>query len=308
MAIYFRSTIWRNYEDQILKAAITKYGLNQWDRISSLLINKTPKQCKNRWFFWLNPRIKKIQWTYEEDERLIYLAYIFISQWNTIGKFLGRTAESCAIRFEKLLNVKINDIDKSLYLQDIKNPCTMMVDHDHQPAKMGNLSNDHDMQNILVEARARLSNIKGKKAKRKNKTNSIYYENFLQKEIFQKNIGSTYNYEEKYLKKLDSKTFRQKNTMLLFNEALEYKVFKRKINVFKKSTSFLLSKQLYKKLYVLKKKKEKKNTVKYLYNNKYFKILYKKIGKLTNKVSYQQKIIIKGEKKNKISYFNKNNV
>lgn len=90
-------------KDQILKAAITKYGLNQWDRISSLLINKTPKQCKNRWFFWLNPRIKKDRWTYEEDERLIYLSYIFVSQWSTIGKFLGRTAESCAIRFEKLL-------------------------------------------------------------------------------------------------------------------------------------------------------------------------------------------------------------
>lgn len=58
-------------------------------------------------------------------------------------------------------NIKINDIDKSDYLRDTKNSSIMLLDHDHQPAKMGNLSNDHDMQNILVEARARLSNIKG---------------------------------------------------------------------------------------------------------------------------------------------------
>merc|ERR1712146_800816 len=114
MTIYFRSTIWKNTEDQILKAAIMKYGLNQWDRISSLLINKTPKQCKNRWFFWLSPKIKKTHWTYEEDERLIYLSYIFISQWATIGRFLGRTAESCALRFEKLLfNKFLSEIRKS---------------------------------------------------------------------------------------------------------------------------------------------------------------------------------------------------
>ena len=26
-----------------------KYGKNQWARISSLLVRKTPKQCKARW-------------------------------------------------------------------------------------------------------------------------------------------------------------------------------------------------------------------------------------------------------------------
>ncbi len=64
----------------MLKAAIAKYGKNQWSvlnvtfenrrslcvdmaRISSLLVRKTPKQCKARWYEWLDPSIKKTEWS-----------------------------------------------------------------------------------------------------------------------------------------------------------------------------------------------------------------------------------------------------
>jgi hypothetical protein len=50
-------------EDEILKAAISKYGKNQWARISSLLVRKSPKQCKARWYEWLDPSIKKVEWS-----------------------------------------------------------------------------------------------------------------------------------------------------------------------------------------------------------------------------------------------------
>lgn len=49
--------------DEVLKAAIAKYGKNQWARISSLLVRKTPKQCKARWYEWLDPSIKKTEWS-----------------------------------------------------------------------------------------------------------------------------------------------------------------------------------------------------------------------------------------------------
>ena len=31
-----------------------KYGKNQWARISSLLVRKTPKQCKARWCVFMS--------------------------------------------------------------------------------------------------------------------------------------------------------------------------------------------------------------------------------------------------------------
>lgn len=38
------------FQDEILKAAVMKYGKNQWARIASLLHRKSAKQCKARWY------------------------------------------------------------------------------------------------------------------------------------------------------------------------------------------------------------------------------------------------------------------
>ena len=43
----------RATQDEILKVAVMKYGKNQWARISSLLVRKSPKQCKARWYVML---------------------------------------------------------------------------------------------------------------------------------------------------------------------------------------------------------------------------------------------------------------
>jgi pre-mRNA-splicing factor CDC5/CEF1 len=72
-----KGTIWKNTEDEILKAAVMKYGLNQWSRISSLLVRKSAKECKSRWYEWLDPSIRKTEWTREEEEKLLHLVKIF---------------------------------------------------------------------------------------------------------------------------------------------------------------------------------------------------------------------------------------
>ena len=90
-------------QDEILKAAVMKYGLNQWARISSLLVRKSAKQCKARWYEWLDPSIKKTEWTRVEDEKLLHLAKLLPTQWRTIAPVVGRTAAQCLERYEKLL-------------------------------------------------------------------------------------------------------------------------------------------------------------------------------------------------------------
>ncbi|XP_076655170.1 cell division cycle 5-related protein-like [Halictus rubicundus] len=96
--------VWRNTEDEILKAAVVKYGKNQWSRIASLLHRKSAKQCKARWFEWLDPSIKKTEWSREEDEKLLHLAKLMPTQWRTIAPFIGRTAAQCLERYEYLLD------------------------------------------------------------------------------------------------------------------------------------------------------------------------------------------------------------
>lgn len=85
-------------------AAVMKYGINQWARVSSLLVRKTGKQCKARWFEWLDPSVKKTEWSQEEDEKLLHLAKIMPTQWNTIAPIVGRTAHQCLERYERLLD------------------------------------------------------------------------------------------------------------------------------------------------------------------------------------------------------------
>ena len=52
MRFFMKGGVWKNTEDEILKAAVMKYGKNQWARIASLMPRKSAKQCKvtrNKW-------------------------------------------------------------------------------------------------------------------------------------------------------------------------------------------------------------------------------------------------------------------
>lgn len=89
---------------KLTRSQVSKYGLNQWARVSSLLARKTPKQCKARWIEWLDPGIRKVEWSREEDEKLLHLAKLMPTQWRTIAPIVGRTATQCLERYQKLLD------------------------------------------------------------------------------------------------------------------------------------------------------------------------------------------------------------
>ena len=119
-----------------------KYGKNQWARIASLLHKKSAKQCKARWYEWLDPSIKKVhdvykgggargqaythtlslslsplssslsrlflllsqtEWSREEEEKLLHLAKLMPCQWRTIAPIVGRTPAQCLEHYEYLL-------------------------------------------------------------------------------------------------------------------------------------------------------------------------------------------------------------
>lgn len=62
--INLKGGAWKNSEDEILKVGVMKYGKHNWSRVASLLNRKTPKQCKARWYEWLDPNIKKVSYIY----------------------------------------------------------------------------------------------------------------------------------------------------------------------------------------------------------------------------------------------------
>ncbi|KAK3721280.1 Pre-mRNA-splicing factor cef1 [Vermiconidia calcicola] len=174
--------VWTNIEDEILKAAVSKYGLNQWARVSSLLARKTPKQCKARWAEWLDPGIRKIEWSREEDEKLLHLAKLMPTQWRTIAPIVGRTATQCLERYQRLLDEAEARESGELGLggpeggeasapsaDDVRKlrPGELDPDPESKPARPDTIDLDEDEKEMLSEARARLANTQGKKAKRK---------------------------------------------------------------------------------------------------------------------------------------------
>ena len=144
-----------------------KYGLNQWPRISSLLVRKSSKQCKERWYNWLDPKLKKTEWTKEEDEQLITLVKMFPCQWKTIAPFLGRSAHMCIEHFQELLDKAENrQVDPNNDPRKLR-PGEIDPNPETKPARPDPIDLDEDMKETLNEARARVANTRGKKAKRK---------------------------------------------------------------------------------------------------------------------------------------------
>nr|CAD2127802.1 unnamed protein product [Meloidogyne enterolobii] len=170
--VIIKGGVWKNTEDEILKAAIMKYGKNQWSRIASLLHRKSAKQCKARWYEWLDPRIKKTEWSREEDEKLLHLAKIMPTQWRTIAPIVGRTAAQCLERYEYLLDEaqrRAEGIEEEDSLKEAKKlkPGDVDPTPETKPARPDPIDMDEDELEMLSEARARLANTQGKKAKRK---------------------------------------------------------------------------------------------------------------------------------------------
>ncbi len=174
---FIKGGVWKNSEDEILKAAVQKYGKQQWARVASLLNRKTAKQCKARWHEWLDPSVRKVDWSREEEEKLLHLAKLMPAQWKTIGPLVGRTATQCQEHYEKLLDEAAaannkgigedGEVDGAAGLRSQPLRVGQIDSHpETKPARPDPIDMDEDEIEMLQEARARLANTQGKKAKR----------------------------------------------------------------------------------------------------------------------------------------------
>lgn len=163
-------------EDEILKAAVQKYGKQQWARVASLLNRKSAKQCKARWHEWLDPSVRKVEWNRAEEEKLLHLSKLMPAQWKTIAPLVGRTASQCQEHYESLLDQvataagqKDAGAEGGTASPSLRSFQPGQIDShpETKPARPDPIGMDEDEIEMLQEARARLANTQGKKAKRK---------------------------------------------------------------------------------------------------------------------------------------------
>jgi hypothetical protein len=58
-------------EDQYLGFLVSRHGTSNWKRIASHMNGRTVRQCRERWKYYLEPSINKLEWTAQEDELLL---------------------------------------------------------------------------------------------------------------------------------------------------------------------------------------------------------------------------------------------
>ncbi|CAI4683974.1 BDC_1c_G0042740.mRNA.1.CDS.1 [Saccharomyces cerevisiae] len=165
--IYVKGGVWTNVEDQILKAAVQKYGTHQWSKVASLLQKKTARQSELRWNEYLNPKLNFTEFSKEEDAQLLDLARELPNQWRTIADMMARPAQVCVERYNRLLESEDSGgAALSTGVTDLKvgdiNP-----NAETQMARPDNGDLEGEEKEMLAEARARLLNTQGKKATRK---------------------------------------------------------------------------------------------------------------------------------------------
>lgn len=91
---------WRVEEDKTLIDWVSKQGPMKWSSCSELIPGRSGKQCRERWYNNLDPKVVKGNWTANEEYKIFKLFESEGSQWSKIASyFRGRTENSIKNRF-----------------------------------------------------------------------------------------------------------------------------------------------------------------------------------------------------------------
>lgn len=94
---------WTAEEDAIILKAVKDAGnlhRIKWCDVASKLEGRIGKQCRERYYNYLDSNIKRTSWTEEEDKILFELQYIIGNRWCEIAKVLpGRSENNIKNRF-----------------------------------------------------------------------------------------------------------------------------------------------------------------------------------------------------------------
>ncbi|KAK4763707.1 hypothetical protein SAY87_013145 [Trapa incisa] len=94
---------WTPQEDDVLRKQVTVHGTDSWSIIASKFKDKTTRQCRRRWYTYLNSDFKRGGWSAEEDMLLCEAQKIFGNRWTEIAKVVsGRTDNAVKNRFTTL--------------------------------------------------------------------------------------------------------------------------------------------------------------------------------------------------------------
>ncbi len=72
---------WTVEEDKKLKSFVNMYGDKDFSSCGKIIPQRTSKQCRERWFNVLHPKLKKGDWSLEEDYLIFKLFCLYGGKW-----------------------------------------------------------------------------------------------------------------------------------------------------------------------------------------------------------------------------------
>ena len=93
-------------EDELLRQLVIEFGENDWRNLAKRMEGRNPRQCRDRWQNYLDPKLNNGSWTPEEDRLLLEKREELGPKWKLITTFfVNRTDSMIKTRYNSLIRL-----------------------------------------------------------------------------------------------------------------------------------------------------------------------------------------------------------